>query len=324
MVTKLNMGGSPVVVTGAAGFLGRAVMRRLIAAGHEDILACDVLAKPRDPAFRDVVWFGRSLYDSDNVWTLIRGCDPPPTHVYHCAGVTGTVDLQSQPALAVAHNVMATAWLLEAMAGVDPTPHLVYASKPDAWRNVYSATKRCADELCTVYDRDGRVPSARLRFFNLYGEDQPLGPVRRLVPASACLGQFGRPVQVYGTGRQTVCLTHVDDAAEAMVRAGRVRFRGHSDVGRGCQDVESVARLIAGHFGVPVEYLPMRPGEDHYCYIDARPADALTAEVGKLPDRDWGPGVLSCCEAVRRADPALVKHYADLWHAESPKGTGAA
>jgi UDP-glucose 4-epimerase len=231
------------VVTGAAGFIGSQLTERLLAEGHEvtgidafvDYYPREVkeenLGRARQAGERFRLVEG-ALQDLPLV-PLLEGC----AHVYHLAAQAGVraswgaeFDRYTQ------HNVLGTQRLLEAAvaAGV---PRLVYASSSSVYGDCeslplredspcrpvspYGVTKLAAEHLCHLYARSMGLPVVSLRYFTVYGPRQrPDMAFHRFLKAA----RDGRPVTVYGDGRQTRDFTYVDDildATRAAAEAGR-------------------------------------------------------------------------------------------------------
>lgn len=265
-----------VAVTGASGFIGANLARRLLADGHEVHL---FLRRGHEP-WRIAELAGAvrehevELTDRASVRDALAAARPQ--QVFHLAAY-GAYAHQKEPDAAVRTNVLATVVLLEAAraAGVGA---FVYAGTSSEYgfvdhapeegercepNSAYAVTKLAATEYCAhVARRDGaRVVS--LRLYSAYG---PWEEPTRLVPQLVLAGLDGRlPPLVDPTIARD--LVHVDDICDAFViAAGAERVPSHIyNVGTG---VQTTLREI-------VEA--------------ARRAMPITAEPrwGTMPDRDW-------------------------------------
>jgi UDP-glucose 4-epimerase len=74
--------------------------------------------------------------------------------------------------------------------------------------------------LAMAYHRERGVPVRIVRFFNTVGPRQT-GAYGMVIPRFVDAARAGRPVQVYGDGRQSRCFCHVADSVEAVIRLMR-------------------------------------------------------------------------------------------------------
>jgi nucleoside-diphosphate-sugar epimerase len=154
-----------VLVTGAAGFIGRALVRALAAAGHE------------------VLTLGR--HDGDvaeaETWKRFAGAE----HVFHLAGRSYVPDSWRDPAGFLHTNATGTARALDYCAAHGA--HLVLASAyvygvpqrlpireddPVAPNNPYAESKVAAERLCARHGADTGLPVTVVRPFNVFGPGQ--------------------------------------------------------------------------------------------------------------------------------------------------------
>jgi UDP-glucose 4-epimerase len=229
-----------VAVTGAAGFIGRAVCAHLAACGIEPV-AYDL---PRHDV-RHWLWFGDAA------------------HVIHLAGVLGTSELFDRVNEALTVNVTGTANVLTAArcAGAGYTG----ITMPAVFPSVYTASKTGARELERAFHHAG-LPTSRVRAFNAYGPGQKHGPghPQKIVPEFATRAWAGQPIPIWGDGEQTVDLIHVDDLAHLLADATAFGDDVTIDGGTGqAMTVNQVADMVLDITGsrAGVEHLPMRLGE---------------------------------------------------------------
>ena len=184
-----------VLVTGASGFLGAAVMSRLLQAGHRAVGLDPV--KPADKGRRHLI---DDLSDSNRLANLLRTDEV--THVIHCGGVSGPMVLTDEPARIMAINVGGSLNLLQAsIAGGVKT--FIYCSSVSAVGNFY--------ETVAINDEHPLRPT------NAYGcskaaVDMVLRGLWRRVPVDLCSLRF---TSIYGPGRQTGFV--VDDIVAAAL-----------------------------------------------------------------------------------------------------------
>ncbi|WP_051407432.1 NAD-dependent epimerase/dehydratase family protein [Nocardia sp. CNY236] len=230
----------PVVVTGAAGFIGSHLTDALLALGievvaidrrsvHTDPVAARNLAgaltKPRLRVHQvDLV--------SDEIDALVAGA----ATVFHLAAVPGVRDSWSErfPDYA-ASNVVATQRLLAACERAQvgrlmlASSSSVYGqasgpsreSDPTYPMSPYGATKLAAEHLCMAHAArpDTTTSVVTLRYFTVYGPRQRSDMAISRVLAAVLSGS---PVPLYGDGQQSREFTYVDDIVAATLAAATV------------------------------------------------------------------------------------------------------
>jgi UDP-glucuronate 4-epimerase len=238
---------APILVTGAAGFIGAAVSERLLAMGHS-VVGLDNLNDYYDPALKHArlahlaslpgaasfSFHKLDLTDRDALITLAQ--TTRPSHIIHLAAQAGVrYGLVNQIAYLesnlIGHfNVLAAC---KALAdGGNPIRHLLYASSSSVYGanekvpfeeaddvsrpvSLYAATKR-ADELIThAWSHQFGTPATGLRFFTVYG---PWGrpDMTPLMFTKAILE--GQPLPLFNHGDLWRDFTYIDDIVEAIIR----------------------------------------------------------------------------------------------------------
>ena len=293
-----------VLVTGAGGYIGGAVLRALLAAGHE--ARAHVHREPRQvPAgvpvcagdLRDDGGVGVGV-DDNGLATLLAGVDA----VCHLAGLTQPRESWHRPLDYFAVNVGGTVALLRAMesAGVD---RLVFASTaacygsparqpmaeqlPDDPPHPYASSKVAAESVIGWEARRRPLSAVVLRLFNAAGGADP-GPTG-LIPRVLAVAAGQRPeIAVNGDGGVVRDYLHVTDVAAAFVAAldrppppGTVRrYNIGSGVGSSIAEVIATAARVTGR-PIPVRHEP--PAAEPARLV-CDPALAL-AELGWRPSR---------------------------------------
>ncbi len=226
------------LVTGAAGFVGSTLARRLLADGH-DVVGVDSVNDYYDRQLKRanlgrLASTGFQFVEADlnavDLPSLLAGTEV----VFHLAGQPGVrSSWGSEFDRYVTDNVRATQRLLEAALHADRLRRFVFASSSSVYGDAerypteetdrpqplspYGVTKLAAEHLCTLYARNQAVPTVSLRFFTVYGPRQrPDMAFTRFCRAVS----DGREIEVYGTGEQVRDFTYVDDVVEANVQVG--------------------------------------------------------------------------------------------------------
>ncbi|MGO9173602.1 MAG: NAD-dependent epimerase/dehydratase family protein [Rhodomicrobium sp.] len=221
------------LVTGAHGFIGRALVQRL-----QTVERLNVLAAGR--AEGDVA--------SAKFW---EGLEPAKT-VFHLAGRTYVPDSWRTPAEFLQTNVIGTeqalaycrrhnASLVLASAYVYGIPERLPIHEEDPVRpnNPYALSKLMAEELCEFASRVHNVRAAALRLFNVYGPGQRSD---FLIPSIVRQVRQGQEIRVLTLSPRRDYV-FVDDIVEAMVRCSSLPA-GFFRVNIGSGTSHSVAEVI--------------------------------------------------------------------------------
>ena len=228
---------APILVTGAAGFIGFHVAQRLLAEGHQ-VVGLDSFTPYYDPSLKEAR-FARLLPHNAFVGERLDLADAQATRdlfarhrferVVHLAAQPGVRFVDPQPY--AASNLLGFMNMLEACrhGGVG---HLVYASSSSVYGangklpfsehdaadhpiSLYAATKKANEMMAHSYAHLFGLPATGLRFFTVYGPwGRPDMAVYKFTHAIA----EGREIQVANGGRVWRDFTYVDDIVEGIVR----------------------------------------------------------------------------------------------------------
>jgi nucleoside-diphosphate-sugar epimerase len=283
--------GETALVTGAGGFVGANLVRRLLDAGV-DVHA--MIRPSTDPwrlhEVRDRVSFHTvDLIDRDTVFRVVHRVRPGA--IFHLAkhrGDPAALDYRA----AYDANLNATMYLLEAAREL-PLERFVHAgssleydltqsplkeSSAPVPRTVHGVTKAAAAMLCQQFARRFDVPAVVLRFFTVYGPWE--GPAR-FVPRVMMAAIDGRPLAVTHE-RVSHDWVFVDDVVDACVRsvtaAGVVGEIFNVATGRATVNQEIVA-FVEGLVGAPIARA------DAHFPARAWDTDRWVADVSKSRDR---------------------------------------
>jgi UDP-glucuronate 4-epimerase len=234
-----------ILVTGAAGFIGYHVARRLIERG-DSVVGFDVVNDYYDPALKearlahlhelgatqgaDFRFIRADLADHGAVDTAFA--DHGFDRVIHLAAQAGVRYSLGNPRSYVASNLVGFTNILEACRH-NAVGHLTYASTSSVYGantkmpfsehdgadhplQFYAATKRANELMAHSYSHLFALPTTGLRFFTVYGPwgrpDMALFKFTRAILA-------GEPIDVFNHGNHTRDFTYIDDIAEGVIRA---------------------------------------------------------------------------------------------------------
>jgi nucleoside-diphosphate-sugar epimerase len=226
-----------VLVTGGAGTIGTAVVRRLTRDSEWEVRVSDQREAPEWMRERCEVHTG-DLREVDEARAAADGC----SHVIHLAAIVGGIgNFHKLPhTLTEVNNALYNAVFRAALER--QVDRLVYVSssmvfegatefpttEEHVWttaipRSAYGFSKLTGEVYCRALHDEHGLPYTICRPFNAYGpgempEDEP--GIAHMVPdviRKVLSGQ--RPLQIFGSGEQTRTLTHIDDIAEGIVTA---------------------------------------------------------------------------------------------------------
>lgn len=236
-----------ILVTGSSGLIGKAVVRVLQEAGHK--------VKPFDRAEGyDIMDFTSCQYAVGNVDAVI-----------HLAGVLGTDELFDEIHKAIEINISGAVNVMSACAAEGA--HYIGITMPPVFPSIYTATKVSATRFATAFHHNQHMPVTQVRAFNAFGADQHHGPgyPRKIIPAFSVEGWNNVPMIIWGDGKQSVDLIHVNDIARVFLDALAAPGQNETiDAGSGVSlTVNEVADFVIEITGstAGVEHLPMRRGE---------------------------------------------------------------
>jgi UDP-glucuronate 4-epimerase len=228
-----------ILLTGAAGFIGYHVSRRLLEGGGE-VVGVDNVNDYYDPALKEArlamlrgmrgFSFRRlDVADTDAMAALFA--ETKPRRVVHLAAQAGVRYSLTNPHAYVDANLRGFMNILEGCRhnGVE---HLVYASSSSVYGantrqpfsehdnvdhpvSLYAATKKANELMAHSYAHLYRLPVTGLRFFTVYGPwgrpDMALFKFTKGILA-------GEPIPVFNEGRMIRDFTYIDDITEGVVR----------------------------------------------------------------------------------------------------------
>ena len=229
----------PILLTGAAGFIGYHVAKRYLKAGRS-VLGIDDLNSYYDVALKQSR-LDQLTADSNFAFQKVDLADRSAmeeifrTNVFdtviHLGAQAGVRYSLENPHVYVKSNVEGFLHVLEGCRH-NPVAHLLYASSSSVYgavtqmpfsvhQNVdhpvslYAATKKSNELLAHCYSHLYRMPCSGLRFFTVYGPwgrpDMALFLFTRAILA-------GEPIKVFANGQMMRDFTYIDDVVEGIVR----------------------------------------------------------------------------------------------------------
>jgi UDP-glucuronate 4-epimerase len=320
-MTEESLAGTRIVLTGAAGFIGFHVAKRLLEAGAY-VHGVDNLVPYYDVALKEARLAAiapRERFDVTRadiaepgrmraVFAAFR-----PDYVVHLAAQAGVRHSLVDPRAYTRANVDGFLEILEA-ARAHPVRHLLYASSSSVYGastavpftetdpadrplSLYGATKRANELMAHSYARLFGIAATGLRFFTVYG---PWGRPDMALFAFTKAILAGEPINVFNNGRMQRDFTYIDDVAQAVVRlvplppaATGDASAPHTIFNIGNHTPISLDRFIAaieaalGRTAIR-RNLPMQPGDVPATFANV---DRLANAVGFAPQTPIEEGV---------------------------------
>ena len=290
------------LVTGGAGFIGSHMVERLIKAGHEVIVVDDESSSANAKFYwrDDTENHKVDICDLDKLIPLFKDVN----YVFHFAARSRIQICIENPSDAVQNNTLGTCNVLQAarlngcnrvmFAGTSScyglaNPIPLKEDMPNDCLNPYSVSKAACEELCKMYSNLFGLETVLFRFFNVYGERQPIsGSYAPVVGLFFRQKENGEDMTVVGDGLQTRDYTHVTDIVEALFLASESENKeiiGELfNLGTGTNhSVMDIARMTGGaHI-----HIPERPGESRETLADNSKAKSLLNWSPKVKLEEW-------------------------------------
>lgn len=280
------------LVTGGNGFIGRYVVRHLLATGR-DVLVFDRHGHTPEPGAELILG---DIRDATSVTDAMAHADS----WIHLAGVLGTQETIANPLPAAETNVLGGLNVLQAAAQYG-LPGVNIAVGNHWETNTYSISKTTVERFCDMYRRYRDLPVTVVRALNAYGPGQsvaaPYGPskVRKIIPSFVCRALAGDPIEIYGDGQQVMDCIHAGDVADILVTAlKRTEIAGglpgviEAGTGRPTTVNDIASEVLKAVGKGEIVHTQMRPGET--------PGAVVLADTSTLAPLSIGPEDLTLLE----------------------------
>ena len=289
-----------VLVTGAAGFIGFHLAKRLLSLGAS-VCGIDNLNDYYDVSLKEA---RLAILEKEQAFTFVRGDladeaavtklfeDFRPDIAVNLAAQAGVRYSIDNPRSYIQSNIVGFCNILEACRHY-PVEHLLYASSSSVYGNqektpfattdnvdhpisLYAATKKSDELMAYTYSHLYGIPATGLRFFTVYG---PWGRPDMAYFKFTNKIVRGEPIQIYNHGDMLRDFTYVDDivrGVENMLcnppKANEFGDRykvyniGNNKPEKLMDFIETLEKAIGRE--AKKEYLPMQPGDVYQTYAD--------------------------------------------------------
>tara|TARA_B110000858_G_scaffold197822_1_gene260936 strand:+ start:1791 stop:2747 length:957 start_codon:yes stop_codon:yes gene_type:complete len=292
------------VVTGGAGFIGSHIVDALVNSGKFDSIRIidNLSAESHDKPYLNKSNIVRCwAYDIGN-YDIIKDLFKDADVVFHLAAESRIQIATNNPTLAARTNTTGTCNVLQAAreAGCN---RVIYSSTSSAYGkantpplketmpndclNPYSVTKVAGEELCRIYNKLFGLETITLRYFNVYGDRQPLrGQYAPVIGLFLKQKEQGEKMTIIGDGLQTRDFTYIDDIVEANMLAMDVKegFGEIYNIGTGkSYSILDLVKMIGGSY----KHIPERIGESKHTKADISKAKEILGWVPKSNLKDY-------------------------------------
>lgn len=293
-----------VLITGGSGFIGSHIVEHYQGKADEIRVLDNLRTGYRHNLDGlDCTFIEGSITDREVVKKAVQGVDL----IFHLAALVSVPESMERPAECVDINVHGLLNVLEeaSTAGVRKlvfaSSAAIYGDNPEVPkretmlpepRSPYAITKLDGEYYLELFQREGRLETTAVRFFNVFGPRQdPKGAYAAAVPIFIEKAIQGDPITVYGDGGQTRDFIFVKDIVGALTFAAETPgVTGSFNAGYGGQitinDLASeIIRLTGSNSAI--EHLDPRAGDVRHSRADA----SRLTEVGWTPQFTLADGL---------------------------------
>lgn len=291
-----------VLVTGGAGFIGSHIVEHF--QGKAEVRVLDNLRSGhrRNLDGFEVEFIEGDICDREAVKKAMVGVD----YVFHLAAMISVPESMFKPIECADINVKGMLIVLEeaAAAGVKKlcfsTSAAIYGDNPvmpkreDMFpepKSPYAITKLDGEYYCGMFTREGKLQTACLRYFNVFGPRQdPKSAYAAAIPIFTSKAVANEDITIFGDGEQTRDFIYVKDIVAANVFMATNEFTGVHNVAYGGKiSINELVNKIKSEVGSTskIVYLPERPGDVKHSLASV---DKLKA-TGFKPSSDFDAGL---------------------------------
>lgn len=317
------MSNNPILITGAAGFIGFHTATRLLQAGRT-VVGVDNLNDYYDPElkkarlqqlenFAEFSFVQADIADKtamEKTW-VEQG---PFLEVIHLAAQAGVRYSLENPYSYVTSNCMGHVTIMEMCRHTEDFKHLVYASSSSVYGgneklpyavedsvdkpiSLYAATKRADELMSHTYSHLFDLPQTGLRFFTVYGPWGRPDMALFIFTKNIC---EGRPIPVFNNGDMQRDFTYIDDIVSGLIgalehppeREGKDAPWRVLNIGNNrSEKLTDFIELIKSELDkkAEIDFLPMQPGDVPATYADINAIQKLTGYAPTTTIREGIP-----------------------------------
>ncbi len=294
-----------ILVTGGAGFIGSHIVEHFHQQHEVRVLDNLRSGYQKNIDTFNVNFINGSVMDPEILKKAIDGVD----YVFHLAAMISVPESMHKPVECVNINTIGTLHVLEAaaQAGVKKlclsSSAAIYGDNPSVPKlenmfpepkSPYAETKLAGEYYCGIYSSERGLPTACLRYFNVFGPRQdPASQYAAAIPIFISRAVRNQPITIFGDGQQTRDFIFVKDivAANAFFATQSDRTGVFNVAYGGRITINELAAKIVKLTGSQSEivHLPEREGDVKH----SQAAVDKLQQAGFLPNFDFDAGLLS-------------------------------
>jgi len=301
------MNNAKIIITGGAGFIGSNLARKL--SENNKVIVIDNLSTGQYNNIIDLKKSGKiqflkgTITDLKFLKQIFKGAD----YVFHQAAIPSVPRSIKDPVNTNRTNINGTLNVLIA-SQENNIKKLVYASSSSAYGNTsilpkkesmypqplspYAVSKLVGEYYCKVFTEIYSLPTASLRYFNVYGPRQdPKSEYAAVVPRFITRILKDKKPVIFGDGKQTRDFTYIKDVIYANILAAESKSTGVFNIGNGNNiSINSLANIIMEICGkkLDLKYDDPNPGDVKDSLADISEANQ---KLGYKPEFDLKKGL---------------------------------
>lgn len=287
------------LITGAAGFIGSNLAKKLLAEG-EEVIGIDCFTDYYSRSLKennikaildnpDFTFLEENLLEID-LEELLKEVD----YIYHQAAQAGVRSSWGEDfEIYNQNNILLTQKLLEAAKSSDKLKKFIYASSSSVYGDTdqlpmqednrlqpvspYGVSKLAGENLAYLYYKNFKVPTVSLRYFTVYGEGQRPDMAFHIFTKAFITGE---EINIFGDGKQSRNFTYVGDIARANILAakkapeGEIINIGGSGNGIILNDTLDLIKELTGS-ETKINYIQQVKGDVKHTSADTSKAEEL-------------------------------------------------
>lgn len=291
-----------ILVTGGAGFIGSHIVEHFQGKARITVLDNLRTGYRKNLEGLDCEFVEADILDREKVRISMKDAD----YVFHMAAMISVPESMEKPVECVRINTEGTLIVLEeaAAAGVKKlcfsSSAAVYGDNPEVPKketmipepkSPYAVTKLDGEYYCDIFTREGKLQTACLRYFNVFGPRQDPGSAyAAAVPIFTSKAVSNEAVKIFGDGEQTRDFIYVKDIAAANAFMAQSDFTGVYNVAYGKRiTINDLVKMIKNitNSNSEIIYADERPGDVKHSMASI---DKLLA-TGFTPSGDFSKGL---------------------------------
>jgi UDP-glucose 4-epimerase len=290
------------IVTGGAGFIGSNLVDELINLDYEVIVIDDESSESHENFYYNdkAVYYKLNICD-EKTKDLYNGVD----YVFHMAAESRIPKSIANPVETIITNVVGTSKVLQ-FSREAKVKRVMYSStssgyglkneipniesQPDDCLNPYSVSKVAGEKICKMYSDLFELPTIVFRYFNVYGERQPIkGQYAPVTGVFIRQKNAGEPLTIVGDGEARRDYVYVKDIVKANIMASTAEISPEHygtvfNVGTGVNySVNEIADMISDN----QVNVPPRQGEAKESLADTTKIFELIGWTPEVELKNW-------------------------------------